>query len=75
MVEMSRELIRTQFAWESMGRKSENGSLWGGKKKTRVSFSLCPPLLGAKVLLELLGLFFFYLNLPFFPSFLNLFLR
>lgn len=50
-----------------MGRKSENGSLWGGKKKTRVSFSLRPPLLGAKVLLELLGLFFFYLNLPFFP--------
>lgn len=37
------ELIRAAFAWESMGRKSENGSLWGGegKDKRRLSCSPC----------------------------------
>lgn len=27
------ELIRAAFAWESMGRKSENDSLWGGETR------------------------------------------
>lgn len=29
---MSREVIRTTFGWESMARKSENGSHWGEEK-------------------------------------------